>query len=76
MGQKRLDLLGPHVARMALAVKQNEALNPLDILRFGTDAVMLYAYPVAHLIEQFGGFRRRCSFYFPYIPLYAGSVYL
>ena len=53
-GEKRLDLGRPHVARMPLAVVQDETPNPLNILRFRADAVILGANPLAHLVEQFG----------------------
>ena len=61
MGEKRLDLGHPHVARMPLAVVQDETPNPLNILRFRADAVMLGANPLAHLAQQFGQLRRRCG---------------
>jgi hypothetical protein len=53
---------------MALAMKQDETLNPLDILRFGTDAVMLYPNTVTNLVEQFrGGQRWRIWHGVPYL---------
>jgi len=58
--QKRLHLGRPHVARMLLAVKQDEAPNPLNVLRFRPDAVMLDPNSLAHLIEQFGRMGLRC----------------
>jgi hypothetical protein len=60
MRQKRLDLGRPHVSWMLLAVKQNEAPNPLNILRFRPDAVMLDPNSVAHLVKQFGRLSHRC----------------
>ena len=45
---------------MPLAVVQDETPNPLNVLRFRADAVMLGANPLAHLVEQFWRLRRRC----------------
>ena len=57
MRQKSLNLDRPHLARVALAVEEDEAFYRLKILRFGTDAVMLDAQAITHLVEQF--WRRR-----------------
>ena len=53
MSQKSLNLDRPHLARVALAVEEDEAFYPLKILCFGADAVMLDAQAIAHLVEQF-----------------------
>ena len=45
-----------------LAVKQNEALDPLHILRFCANAVMFHPDLVADLIEQFRRSGFRCDF--------------
>ena len=47
------DLNRPHLAWVALAVKEDTALYPLKILRFSTYAVMLDAQAVTHLVKQF-----------------------
>ena len=49
----RHDLNRPHLAWVALAVKEDTALYPLKILRFSTYAVMLDAQAVTHLVKQF-----------------------
>lgn len=36
-------------------MKQNEAFNPLSILRFSANAVVLHAQLVADSIEELGG---------------------
>src|SRR5450759_3725431 len=59
VGQKKLDLTRTHRCRMPLAVKTDEAFNPVDVSLFSADAVMPKADPVAYLIEQARG-RRRC----------------
>lgn len=61
MGEKYLDLGHPHVARMPPAVVQDEARNPLNVLRFRADAAMLGANSLAHLAQQFGRLRRTCA---------------
>ena len=59
---------------MALAVKQDEALYPLKILRFRADTVMFYAQTGHNLLDQFGWMRdiresghQRCVSLFQYI---------
>lgn len=54
---KRLHLPSPHLARMPLAVKQDEPTHPLHVLRLRADAVMLDTNSVTHLIEQLGTLR-------------------
>jgi hypothetical protein len=51
MRQKRLDLHRPHLGRMPLAVKKNEAPYPLDIGILGPYAVVLKANPLANAIQ-------------------------
>jgi hypothetical protein len=56
---------------MALAVKQYEALDPLQILRFCTDAVVFDPDFVMDLIEQFGRiWNRRCICACHHAPLF------
>jgi len=57
MREEGTDLLLAHFARMAFAVKKNEAADPVDISLFGADAVALYAQIAAYSIEQLGLFR-------------------
>ena len=46
------ELLPTHVARMALAVKEDEPADPLDIRLLGTNAVVANAYELADLIQE------------------------
>lgn len=55
VGQKRLDLRRPQLDRVALAVKPDEAFNPIDIRLLGANAVMLEADLVPETIEQSAG---------------------
>jgi len=48
------DLWRTHVSRMSLAVKENEALNPLEILLLRAIAAMQRAPLVPRLVEQTG----------------------
>jgi hypothetical protein len=50
--QERLDLLGSHIRRVALVMKQDEAFNPAAIGVLGTDAVVLDADDVPDLTKQ------------------------
>ena len=52
VGQKCFDLRRTQFGGMLLAVKKNEASNPIDIDLFGTDAVVLDANFVANPVEQ------------------------
>ena len=62
-GEESLHLGGPHVPRVALAMMEDKALDPIHILRFGADAVMLHSDAVANLVEQFRrSGSRRCIF--------------
>jgi hypothetical protein len=40
--------------QVPLALKQNEALDPVDVSSLGADGIMLASDDVSHLIEQFG----------------------
>lgn len=53
-GKKRLDLRRAHVDRVALAVEQDEALDPVAIGLLGAQAVVTGADGRAHLVEQPG----------------------
>jgi len=52
MPEKRLDLGCSHFARVALAMEDDEAPDPLDILCLGSYAVVTQADPGAYLVEQ------------------------
>ena len=52
MGEKRLDLARTHVGRVALAVKKDEAFNPVQIRLLGPQAVVLQADLEADTLEQ------------------------
>jgi hypothetical protein len=55
IAQKRGELRCAHLSRVALAVKQDEAPDPLHICLLGTDAVVPKPDHLAHLIEQARG---------------------
>ena len=40
--------------QVPLALKQNEALDPVDVSSLGANGIMLASDDVSHLIEQFG----------------------
>ena len=52
MGEKRLDLAGAHLGRVALAVKMDEASNPVQIGLLGPQAVVFQADLEAYALEQ------------------------
>jgi hypothetical protein len=60
IGQELGNLGRAHFGRMTLAVKQDEASNPVQIGLLGANAVVLYTYAVADLIEE-GTLRGRVS---------------
>lgn len=66
VGQKRLDLGRAYVARMALAVEKDVALDPVRISLFGPQAVMPGADRRAYLAHQTRRLsaRRRCRVLF------------
>ena len=49
-----LDLCGPHLFGMPLAVEENEAPRPVRIGLFGADAVVQRPDPATHLVQEFG----------------------
>ena len=53
MREKLFDLAGVHLAQVALAVKQDEPLDPVDIRFFGALGVMEQPHLRGHLVEQF-----------------------
>src|SRR2546428_4497091 len=55
MRQELLDFLQAHLARMTLAVKQNEAFDPTQIGVFGAYAIVPGTNRVAYLFQEFGG---------------------
>ncbi|MBT9166265.1 MAG: hypothetical protein DDT25_00948 [Chloroflexi bacterium] len=57
MRQERLHLRRPHPGRMALAMKQDEALGPVDILRLGAYAVVAQTDALTQQFQQL----RRCG---------------
>jgi hypothetical protein len=54
MAQKGIDLGRPHLQRVALAMKENEPLDPIDVGCFGPDAVVAEAAGFADPVEQAG----------------------
>src|SRR4051812_24998382 len=50
--QKSLDLDRTHLLRMALAVKKNEASDPIDVSFFSAYAVVLETNTLAYAIEE------------------------
>ena len=55
------DFVGAHLCRVALAVKDDEALDALDVGGFGTDAIMLQAQGAPDLFEQPRLFRHEAT---------------
>ena len=55
VGQECLDVRGSELRRVALAVIDDEAFNPVDVRLLGADAVMLEADLFAHPVEQARG---------------------
>ena len=53
VSEKLRNLLLCHVHGMTFLVINNEALDPIDVSLFGTNAVMLASNDVADLIKQF-----------------------
>jgi hypothetical protein len=54
MRQKRGNLRRPQIARMTLAMKEDEAFNPVDVGRLRAQAVMPGPKVRTHLIQQAG----------------------
>ena len=52
VSQRRLDLGGAHVLRVALVVKQDKAARPIDAGAFGADGVMPHPNFTANPVEQ------------------------
>jgi hypothetical protein len=52
IAQKRSELRRAHLARVALAVKQDETPDPLHVRFFGTDAVVPSPDHLADLVQQ------------------------
>ncbi len=67
--QERLDLRAAHLPGMFLAVKENEAANPLQISVFRAHAVVFNAQSVAYLVEQ-----TRCRHGVPWWLRYCTNV--
>ena len=51
VGQKRLDLGSAHFRRIALAVKEDEALRQIDVRGLRADRVVADANGVTHAIK-------------------------
>ena len=51
VGEVLSDFVGAHLCRVALAVKDDEALDALDVGGFGTDAIMLQAQGAPALVR-------------------------
>jgi len=52
MRKQPLNLGRPHVGRVALAMKENETSNPVDVLLLGANAVVLDPAALPHPVEQ------------------------
>lgn len=52
MAQECAELRGSKLARMALAVEEYVAADPLHVRLLSADAVVLYANDGSHVIEQ------------------------
>lgn len=50
--QERRHLHRPHVGRVTLAVKKDEALDPMDITLLGAIAVVAAADRIPHLVQE------------------------
>jgi hypothetical protein len=51
MGEKGFDFRRAHLARMTLAVEENETSDPIDVGFFGADGVVLESDGVSYLVE-------------------------
>ena len=51
MGEKGFDFRRAHLARMTLAVEENETFDPIDVGFFGADGVVLESDGVSYLVE-------------------------
>ena len=69
-GQKRRHLRRPHLPRMPFAVKQHEALDPIGISLFGTQAVMTWPQRFPYLLHSSRGWRA-WVFVVPVVAMYA-----
>ncbi len=54
-GAKRFVFGRPHIARVAFAMKQDAARDPVDVGRFGVLGIVLRAQVVAHLVQKSPG---------------------
>ena len=53
IAQKPAHFHRPHLAGVALTMKEDVALYPLPVGGFGSDGIMLEAHDFAHLVQQF-----------------------
>jgi len=53
MGEEGFDLGGAHVGGVLFAMKEDEALDPVDVGLFGAEGVVFEAEFVPHLIQEF-----------------------
>ena len=55
------DLVGAHLGGVALAVEEDEALDPVDLGALGADAIMLEPQAVTDLLEERELFGHGCT---------------
>jgi hypothetical protein len=55
VGEEGCDVGSAHLCGVALAVKQHEALGPINVGLFGAEGVMWRLQGFPHLVEQFLG---------------------
>ena len=53
VNQKSLNFGSAHLSRMALAVEENVALDPIQVGFFGTIGIMFQTQRITHLVEKF-----------------------
>lgn len=58
MCQERLDFCTTHVFRVALGVKEDEAMNPINVGFLSPVGIILEPNDISNLIEQFSGWMR------------------
>lgn len=55
MGEERFDFGRPHLVRVAFAMEQDKAPDPVHVGVFGADGVVFKAQGIADLVEKFLG---------------------
>jgi len=74
MRQKRLKLRHTHVPGVTFVMKQDVPANPLDILCFSPDTVMLHPKTITHLIEKLRRLRGNRCLVSHYISTLANGI--